>query len=204
MFYCLKDLKMKKIRILNVFLGILWEWVLIPLLFYTFLPKGEKYFFLFPENLFSRLFIFFVYLYFGLYFTFCSCYALCKIGKGTILPNDPPNKLVKDGVYSFCRNPMYLGYSFLFFAFGFLMRNIYFLFLSIGVVIFIYIYSKLIEEKVLLKRFGKEYLNYKKETPFIISFVKHKNFLYIVSTFLFLFILLVLIRNVMLLIIKNL
>ncbi|MFN4227971.1 MAG: methyltransferase family protein [Candidatus Ratteibacteria bacterium] len=195
---------MKKIRNFNVFLGVLWEWILLPILFYFFLPKDEKYFFLFPESIFIRILVFLIYLLYGLYFTFHSCWALHRIGKGTILPNDPPEKLVKDSVYSFCRNPMYLGYSFLFFAFGFLMRNISFLFLSVGVVIFIYIYSKLIEEKVLLKRFGNEYLVYKSQTPFIISFVRHKNIFYTFSTFLFLVILSLVIRSALVLIIVDL
>lgn len=185
---------MERLRKFNLFLGILWEWIIIPFLFYTFLPKGENFYFLFPKNFILRFFIFLVYLFFGLYFTFHSIYCLHKFGKGTIMPNDPPQKLVKEGIYSYCRNPMYLGYSYLFFSFGFLLRNISFLFISVLVVIFIFIYSKTVEEKVLMKRFGSEYLIYKKEVPFIISLRRCKGFIYKMSYFLFLCILFFLIK----------
>lgn len=176
---------MKRIRVLNVSLGVLWEWVIIPFLFYFYLPKGQNFYYLFPESFLIRLIVFLIYLFSGLYFTLFSCFCLHKIGNGTILTIDPPRKLVKDGVYNYCRNPMYLGYSFLFFSFGFLLRNISFLFISSGVIIFILVYSKLIEEKKLMKRFGEEYFLYKKEVPFIFSLRLHRNFLYNLATFLF-------------------
>ncbi|MCS7179749.1 MAG: hypothetical protein N2589_05470 [bacterium] len=189
-------------RIINISLGILWEWVIIPILIYLFLPKGREFYFLFPQNDFIRFIVFLLYLFFGLYFTFLSCQSLHKLGKGTIMPNDPPQKLVKEGVYSYCRNPMYLGYSFLFFAFGFLLKNVSYLFVSIGIIIFIFIYTKLIEEKILIKRFGEEYCLYKKEVPFIFSFRWHKNFLYNFSTFLFLNILCWVVIDILLIIEK--
>ncbi|MCM8807234.1 MAG: hypothetical protein NC926_04670 [Candidatus Omnitrophica bacterium] len=194
---------MKKIRILNIFLGVLWEWVIIPILFYVVFPKGEKFQFLFPQNIIIKLLVSLIYLFFGLYFTISSIYCLHVFGKGTMMPNDPPQMLVKEGVYSFCRNPMYLGYSFLFFAFSFLFENISFLFLSFGVIIFIFLYSKMIEEKILLRRFGNEYWLYKKETPFIVSFKKQKNPFYIFSTFLFLYILFSFIKAIFLIAIKQ-
>lgn len=188
---------MEKIRNFNIFLGILWEWVIIPILFYVFLPKGEKFQLLFPIKISIRILVSLIYLFFGLYFTLYSCSCLHRFGRGTIMPNDPPQILVKEGIYSYCRNPMYLGYSFLFFSFGFLLKNVYFIFLSIGVIIFIFFYSKLIEEKVVLKRFGDEYLTYKKEIPFIVSFRKHKNFLYNFSTYLFLYVIFFVIRSLL-------
>ena len=88
-----------------------------------------------------------------------------KIGKGTLAPWNPTKKLVVKSLYRHMRNPMISGVllnllalSFTFqsngiliwFGIFFLMNNIYFI---------------LREEPDLEKRFGEEYLDYKKHVP---------------------------------------
>ncbi len=87
------------------------------------------------------------------------------IGKGTIMPWDPTCKLVVAGVYRYVRNPMILsvimieaGESLLFASIW--LGLIAFLFFAINHVYFI-----LSEEPGLEKRFGQEYLEYKKNVP---------------------------------------
>lgn len=179
----------------KVFAGVLWEWVVIPVLFFIFLPDGKRFQFLFPSNNFLRYTIGILFFIPSFFLTLFSCLHLHRKGKGTIMPQNPPKKLVNDGVYKYCRNPMYLGYSFLFASFSFFLKNLSFLFISIGVIVFIFFYSKFYEEKVLYKRFGEEYLEYKRKTSFIIPFKRKifgKNFfsfLFIYSDVLFLFLL---------------
>jgi protein-S-isoprenylcysteine O-methyltransferase Ste14 len=87
------------------------------------------------------------------------------IGKGTLAPWSPPRKLVVLGPYRYVRNPMILGVLIVivgeailfgslwlagYFALGFVANHFYF------------IYS---EEPGLVKRFGKDYLDYKKNVP---------------------------------------
>lgn len=126
----------------KVFAGVLWEWVLIPLFFFLLLPDGKNYKFLFPPDNFSHLFAFLFFLP-AFFLTIFSCFHLHRRGKGTIMPQNPPRELVCDGLYCYCRNPMYLGYSYLFASFAFFFKNIFFLFISIGVIIFILFYAKL-------------------------------------------------------------
>ncbi|MBN2173790.1 MAG: isoprenylcysteine carboxylmethyltransferase family protein [Bacteroidales bacterium] len=72
--------------------------------------------------------------------------------------------LVKTGIYSKIRHPIYLG-SILFYL-GFIILT--FSILSIAtwfVIVIFYNYIALYEEKILQKRYGNEYLQYKKQVP---------------------------------------
>ncbi len=84
------------------------------------------------------------------------------------------NKILSTkGPYSLCRNPLYLGSFMIFIGLLIQVSSLNFKTLILWVsylLILIYIYSNQIktEEKELLKRFGDEYLEYKKNTPCII------------------------------------
>jgi len=98
------------------------------------------------------------------YFWYCAR-LFYVFGNGTPAPIEPPEKLVSKGVYSYSRNPMYLCYFFIvlgeFFILGYLSLLFYFFIL----VVFINIYVIFFEEPVLQKRFGTDYLEYKKKVP---------------------------------------
>lgn len=88
-----------------------------------------------------------------------------NIGKGTLAPWDPTRNIVTVGLYGYVRNPMILG------VFTVLIgESIFFTSLNIAVwsiVFFIIntVYFIFSEEPGLEKRFGKEYLEYKKNVP---------------------------------------
>lgn len=178
-----------------VSLGIIWEWIIIPIFFFLFLPKGKYFSFIFPHNHVIDLILGIIFLLPGVLFTISSFVSLHR--RGTMLPQFPPEHLIINGVYQYCRNPMYLGYSFLFVGSAFLLKDISFLFISLGVIVFIFVYAKIYEEKELALRFGETYLNYKKNVPFIFPFkpihirnLKRKTMLYhffVFSLTLFLF-----------------
>jgi protein-S-isoprenylcysteine O-methyltransferase Ste14 len=90
------------------------------------------------------------------------------LASGTPFPMLPTKKLLIAGPFKYCRNPMtlgtvtaYAGIAVWIGSFSALAVVVLFAALLIG-------YLKLIEEKELLLRFGSEYLEYKKKTPFII------------------------------------
>jgi len=101
----------------------------------------------------------------GLYFLSITIWLFINIGKGTLAPWSPTRKLVVIGPYCYVRNPMIsgvlmtqLGESVVFGSPG-----IFILFLLFFIVNHIYfIYS---EEPGLAKRFGQEYMVYKKNVP---------------------------------------
>jgi protein-S-isoprenylcysteine O-methyltransferase Ste14 len=87
------------------------------------------------------------------------------IGKGTIMPWDPTRRMIISGPYRFVRNPMILGVisievgeAILFASYGMVLLAA--LFFVINTVYFI-----LSEEPGLEKRFGAEYVEYKKNVP---------------------------------------
>jgi protein-S-isoprenylcysteine O-methyltransferase Ste14 len=104
-------------------------------------------------------------IFWGLLFLIYTNKLFLEIGKGTLVPWDPPKKLVVEGAYRYVRNPMIssvlmivLGESlifssielFLLFMLFFIVNHIYF------------VYS---EEPGLIKRFGEDYVEYKKNVP---------------------------------------
>jgi protein-S-isoprenylcysteine O-methyltransferase Ste14 len=87
------------------------------------------------------------------------------IGNGTIMPWDPTKKLIVIGMYQYVRNPLIIsviGIQFseamIFNSYG--MTLLAFLFFIINTIYFIFS-----EEPGLEKRFGEEYIEYRKNVP---------------------------------------
>ncbi|HUQ85848.1 MAG TPA: isoprenylcysteine carboxylmethyltransferase family protein [Candidatus Limnocylindrales bacterium] len=70
---------------------------------------------------------------------------------------------VTTGPFQISRNPIYLGFIFIYFGFA-IAINSWLIFLRIPLLIYFYKAAK-IEEKILEKKFGKKYLTYKSKTP---------------------------------------
>ena len=91
-----------------------------------------------------------------------------SFGKGTPIPLMATQKLVVKRPYTYCRNPMTLGTTSFYVGVAIWTGSLSALGLSLFYPIGILIYIKLIEEKELEQRFGLEYLEYKRRTPFLI------------------------------------
>jgi protein-S-isoprenylcysteine O-methyltransferase Ste14 len=91
--------------------------------------------------------------------------AFARIGRGTLAPWDPPQRLVVRGVYRHMRNPMISGVFAILLgeALVFSSRSEFFWFLFAVLTNLIYI--PLSEERGLAKRFGEAYLEYKRNVP---------------------------------------
>ena len=87
------------------------------------------------------------------------------VGKGTLAPWEPPQRLVVRGVYRHVRNPMITGVHLVLLGEAFLTASLplFGLFLVGGLINAVYI--PLSEEPGLAKRFGDDYLNYKRNVP---------------------------------------
>ena len=90
------------------------------------------------------------------------------LASGTPFPMLPTKKLLIVGPFKYCRNPMTLGTILAYGGIAVLIGSFTAL---VFVAIFAAIlmgYLKVIEEKELELRFGSEYVEYKKKTPFMI------------------------------------
>ena len=101
-----------------------------------------------------------------------SVFNFLKV-KGTPVPFNPPPTLVTTGPYAHVRNPMLTGIFLLLFGFGALFRSISLVLLFTPLFIFINAWElKAIEEPELEKRFGREYIEYRKRTPMFFPSLK--------------------------------
>jgi len=91
--------------------------------------------------------------------------SFIRIGKGTLAPWSPTKKLVVVGLYRYVRNPMILGVFTVLLGETTCIWSIALLQWSAAFFVINTIYFILYEEPGLEKRFGEDYLNYKKHVP---------------------------------------
>jgi protein-S-isoprenylcysteine O-methyltransferase Ste14 len=95
--------------------------------------------------------------------------------RGTPVPFDPPPKLITNGLYAYIRNPMLLGMFIFMVGLGILLGSLSLIFIFTPLFIVINVlYIKAIEEKEMEKKFGTEYVEYKKRVPMFIPRLKKR------------------------------
>lgn len=87
------------------------------------------------------------------------------IGKGTLAPWTPTQKLVISGPYRYCRNPMITGVFFILLGETLFFRSLAILQWAILFFMINTVYFIIKEEPDLEKRFGSEYRRYKQRVP---------------------------------------
>lgn len=98
-----------------------------------------------------------------------SIYWQHRRGDGTPFPLVPTRKLLTDGPYRYCRNPMALGAIFWLAGWAFLANSPTAIYGGVGLfAVAIFSYHKVIEEKELEGRFGECYRRYRDATPFVL------------------------------------
>jgi len=101
----------------------------------------------------------------GLVLFVATVRMFAAIGKGTLAPWDPTRKLVVEGVYRNVRNPMISGVAFVLLGESLILGSRP---LLAWLAIFSAanaIYIPLVEEPGLVKRFGADYVEYKRNVP---------------------------------------
>jgi protein-S-isoprenylcysteine O-methyltransferase Ste14 len=101
----------------------------------------------------------------GLVLMVATIRLFVTVGRGTLAPWDPTQRLVVQGVYRHVRNPMISGVFFILVGETILAASLPLLSCFLIVVIVNAIYIPLAEEPGLVKRFGDEYLTYKRNVP---------------------------------------
>lgn len=101
----------------------------------------------------------------GAVLVFASAYYLTRRGEGTPAPFDAPKKFVLAGPYQYIRNPMMMGLFAMIFGEAMWFSSPSIFLYGLLIVVLVRIFVTYIEEPGLEKRFGEEYLAYKKAVP---------------------------------------
>lgn len=158
-----------KNRILALLIGALIFPITIPVLLVVVLPHADNYFGI--GSLFyglGNIIIGIMAIIIGGIVAIWTIVIQITLASGTPFPMFPTKKLLIVGPFKYCRNPMTLGTIAAYGGIAILIGSFTAL---LAVAIFSAIllgYLKIIEEKELQMRFGSEYMEYKKKTPFII------------------------------------
>jgi len=101
----------------------------------------------------------------GIAVTAWSALHFLKV-KGTPVPFNPPPTVVTTGPYRYARNPMLTGVFIFLLGLGFWVNSISLVFFFTPLFILVNVWElKEIEEPELVKRFGDEYIEYRRRTP---------------------------------------
>jgi protein-S-isoprenylcysteine O-methyltransferase Ste14 len=156
-------------RLMAIIFGGIFFWIIIPF----FIVVGSA--FMDPWLSLPRFFhrsvntiIAVVFMVAGWLFANWTVKVQFSLGKGTPIPIIATQKLVVKRPYTYCRNPMTLGTTAFYLGIVIWTGSLSALILALIYPVGILIYIKLIEEKELEQRFGLEYLEYKRRTPFLI------------------------------------
>jgi protein-S-isoprenylcysteine O-methyltransferase Ste14 len=106
-----------------------------------------------------------VFLALGLILLIYTISLFVSDGEGTIAPWYPTKHLVKRGIYGCVRNPMMMGVFLVLMGECFVFGSLALVFYLLVFIAANLLYVPLIEEPKLVRRFGDEYLKYKKEVP---------------------------------------
>lgn len=85
-------------------------------------------------------------------------------GRGTPAPFDAPRDFVPSGPYRYVRNPMYVGAWLALVGFGLFRQSGSIVLFSLVLLFAVHLFVLLVEEPGLEKRFGQNYLSYKRTT----------------------------------------
>jgi protein-S-isoprenylcysteine O-methyltransferase Ste14 len=96
-------------------------------------------------------------------------------GLGTPLPIVATRRLITSGPYGHCRNPMASGTTMVYLGIAVWLGSLSAVGLASLYPIVVTIYAKLVEEKELERRFGSEYVEYKRKTPFVLPRLSKKD-----------------------------
>jgi len=116
-----------------------------------------------------------LFLVVGFYFALWSIYAQMTRASGTPLPILPTQKLLTDGPFRLCRNPMTFGTIVAYSGIGIYAGTISGIAIVLCFGALLVSYLKLLEEKELAERFGEAYLKYKQEVPFMIPGLRRRH-----------------------------
>jgi protein-S-isoprenylcysteine O-methyltransferase Ste14 len=132
--------------------------ILVPCLIFRYTPE------VIPDFIPIRVFAFVIFIC-GIGLFSWTNHLFQRIAKGTLAPWTEKNKLVIQGPYQYCRNPMITGVLFILIGEALWLRSLPILTWAFVFFIINTFYFILSEEPFLERKFGDEYRIYKREIP---------------------------------------
>jgi len=83
-----------------------------------------------------------------------------RLGRGTPAPYDPPRKLVVFGLYTYVRNPQYVGVILVVVSEAILFGRIFLFGYPVFLAISYHLFVRFYEDPTLRRKFGEEYVQY--------------------------------------------
>ncbi|MGE5443670.1 MAG: methyltransferase family protein [Ignavibacteriales bacterium] len=84
-----------------------------------------------------------------------------RLAKTSLIPVKPTTAIVTDGPFRFSRNPIYVGFAFLYLGVGLWLNALWVVVMLVPLLLVIQSYVIVREERYLELKFGQEYLQYK-------------------------------------------
>ena len=117
-----------------------------------------------PLHLFSKV-IGGLFVVVGFVLAVLTIIDFIRIGRGTLAPWDPPQKLVVRGIYRYVRNPMISGVTCILLGEALILNHLFHLGWAVVFAVGNGIYLPLFEEPGLERRFGQAYNLYRQHVP---------------------------------------
>ncbi len=160
--------------LLSYFVGICVFLFLFPYLFYSIFNAIEKVFKFakLPDRPYNYAISIVLFITGAFWMVWATAYLVYKeegspieaFGKAI----EPTKKMVTTGPFKYTRNPMMFGFFVMLLGMAVFFRTLAGALLVPLIALGFVIYWRVFEERYLLERFGKEYLEYKRETPVLI------------------------------------
>lgn len=148
-------------------LALLWIMIILAIFSGNFIAINFK----FPIGSTSLpLYIGLIFIIFGMILRFYAIWLLGRLFTVNVTIREG-HSIKKDGIYRIVRHPSYLGSLISFAGFGLSLNNWLSLLAIVSLVTTAFIYRIKIEEKLLIAQFGEDYLDYKKESYYLIPWV---------------------------------
>ena len=106
--------------------------------------------------------LFFLIVFFA---TFFICARIFFLHNEQLHPSTPTEKIIKNGIYSYTRNPIYISFVGFQISMFLLFGNLIYLLSSLSLFLWIHFFVVLHEETYLSNKFGQEYEKYKSTVP---------------------------------------
>ncbi|MFX0018502.1 MAG: methyltransferase family protein [Candidatus Hermodarchaeota archaeon] len=156
---------------------IFWIFSLIPIL----IINSSLLQFIFNENIsyFQEIWIWFLIL--GIIIVIIGIRIASMAMKSYKGINVKESKLIKSGIYSVIRHPVYLSWSLIFMGFSFSFDSFLAILFNPILTVLLEIHCILEEKFILIPNFGEEYLEYRKKVPFRLFSPPYNYLLIIIS-----------------------